>query len=50
MLSERDIVLDSIVMTAFASGRWVVEFYVNSITNLKPGLTEMTVHLGHEDA
>ena len=26
------------------------EFYLNAIANLKPGLTEIIVHLGHDDA
>ncbi|MFN2601437.1 MAG: polysaccharide deacetylase family protein [Gemmatimonadaceae bacterium] len=26
------------------------EFYLNAIANLKPGLSEMIVHLGHDDA
>jgi len=26
------------------------DFYVNAVKNLKPGLTEMIVHLGHDDA
>jgi hypothetical protein len=25
-------------------------FYLNAIADLKPGLTEMIVHLGHDDA
>jgi len=26
------------------------DFYVNAVKNLKPGLTEIIVHLGHDDA
>ncbi len=26
------------------------EFYLNAIASLKPGLTELIVHLGHDDA
>jgi chitin disaccharide deacetylase len=51
LLSERDVVLDSIVMAnpAVHSGEWK-DFYINAVKNLKPGLTEMIVHLGHDDA
>ena len=51
MLSEKDIVLDSIVMAAagIKAEQWN-EFYSNAIRTLKPGLTEMIVHLGHDDA
>jgi predicted glycoside hydrolase/deacetylase ChbG (UPF0249 family) len=51
LLSEKDPVVDSIVMAnpAVHSGRWK-EFYGNAIKNLKPGLSEMIVHLGHDDA
>jgi len=50
-LSEKDIVLDSLVMAAptVHANEWQ-EFYLNSLSNLKPGLTEMIVHLGHDDA
>lgn len=51
ILSEKDIVLDSIVMAGagIKAEQWS-EFYSNAIKNLKPGLTEMIVHLGHDDA
>ena len=50
-LSEKDIVLDSLIMAAPAvhADQWK-EFYLNSIKGLKPGLTQMIVHLGHDDA
>lgn len=50
-LSPKDIVLDSLVMAAptVHPDQWQ-EFYLNAIGNLKPGLTEMIVHLGHNDA
>jgi predicted glycoside hydrolase/deacetylase ChbG (UPF0249 family) len=50
-LSERDVVLDSVVMAnpAVRSGEWK-DFYINAVKNLTPGLTEMIVHLGHDDA
>jgi predicted glycoside hydrolase/deacetylase ChbG (UPF0249 family) len=51
MLSEKDIALDSIVMAGAGTKaeQWS-DFYSNAIKNLKPGLTEMIVHLGHDDA
>ena len=51
LLSEKDPVVDSIVMadpTVHAT-QWK-EFYGNAIKNLKPGLSELIVHLGHDDA
>lgn len=51
LLSEKDPVVDSIVMAnpAIHADQWR-EFYGNAIRNLKPGLSEMIVHLGHNDA
>jgi chitin disaccharide deacetylase len=51
LLTEKDIVLDSLVMAnpTVHAAQWK-EFYGNAIKNLKPGLTEMIVHLGHDDA
>lgn len=50
-LSEKDIVLDSLVMAnpSVHADQWK-DFYVNAIRGLKPGLTEMIVHLGHDDS
>jgi len=50
-LSQNDIVVDSIVMAnpGVPSDQWN-EFYGNAIKNLKPGLSEMIVHLGHDDS
>jgi predicted glycoside hydrolase/deacetylase ChbG (UPF0249 family) len=50
-LAPNDIPLDALIQ-AFPSvtpDKWK-EFYVNAIGNLKPGLTEIIVHLGHDDA
>ena len=51
LLSEKDVVLDFVVIAnpSVHSGDWK-DFYVNAIKSLKPGLTEMIVHLGHDDA
>ncbi len=50
-LSEKDIILDSLVMASpsVRIDQWK-QFYLNAIQGLKPGLTEMIVHLGHDDA
>jgi len=51
VLSGKDVILDSVVMAdpTVRSDEWR-DFYVNAIKNLKPGLTEMIVHLGHDDS
>ena len=51
VLSEKDILLDSVVMAnpSVHADTWK-DFYSDAIKNLKPGLTEMIVHLGHDDA
>jgi predicted glycoside hydrolase/deacetylase ChbG (UPF0249 family) len=51
LLSDKDIVVDSVVIAApgIRPDQWS-DFYLNAIKNLKPGLTEMIVHLGHDDA
>jgi predicted glycoside hydrolase/deacetylase ChbG (UPF0249 family) len=50
LLSSTDVILDAIVI---AGGGLPPDqtrnFYLNAIKNLKPGLTEMIVHLGHDD-
>ncbi|MGH9514855.1 MAG: polysaccharide deacetylase family protein [Terriglobales bacterium] len=50
-LSDNDVILDSLVMAAptVHQDQWQ-EFYLNAVRNLRPGLTEMIVHLGHDDA
>jgi hypothetical protein len=50
-LSDKDIIVDSVVIAypAIAPSDWP-SFYANAIRNLKPGLTEMIVHLGYDDA
>src|SRR6202158_6510209 len=51
MLSDKHISLDSIVRAdpKVDSSNWKA-FYANAIKNLKPGVTEIIVHLGHDDA
>jgi chitin disaccharide deacetylase len=51
VLSDKDPILDSIIMAdpKVDSANWK-NFYLNAIKNLKPGVTEIIVHLGHDDA
>jgi predicted glycoside hydrolase/deacetylase ChbG (UPF0249 family) len=51
MLTEKDFLLDSLVIAdpAVNPANWKA-FYTDAIKNLKPGLTEIIVHLGHDDA
>jgi len=51
LLSDKDIVLDSIVMASpeIKPADWK-RFYLDAIKNLKPGVTEFIVHLGYDDA
>jgi predicted glycoside hydrolase/deacetylase ChbG (UPF0249 family) len=51
LLSEKDIILDSLVMAGseVQADKWR-DFYLNAVKHLKPGLTEFIVHLGHDDA
>jgi predicted glycoside hydrolase/deacetylase ChbG (UPF0249 family) len=50
-LAPNDIPLDALVQAGddVPAEQWK-EFYLNAIANLKPGLTEMIVHLGYDDA
>jgi predicted glycoside hydrolase/deacetylase ChbG (UPF0249 family) len=50
-LTNRDILLDAVIIASPEVPReqWK-EFYLKSIAGLKPGLTEMIVHLGHDDS
>ena len=51
LLSEKDVMVDSVIIAnpAIQSNKWK-EFYLDAIKNMKPGLTEIIVHLGHDDA
>jgi predicted glycoside hydrolase/deacetylase ChbG (UPF0249 family) len=50
-LSENDVLLDAVIIAGpeVPRDQWKA-FYLNAIANLKPGLTEMIVHLGRDDA
>jgi predicted glycoside hydrolase/deacetylase ChbG (UPF0249 family) len=50
-LSEKDILLDALIMAnpEVPRDQWKA-FYLKSIANIKPGLTEMIVHLGRDDS
>ncbi len=51
MQSEHDVLLDAVVMAGpeIPRERWLA-FYLDAVANLRPGLTEMIVHLGRDDA
>jgi len=51
LLSDRDVVLDALVIAdpSVGAANWKT-FYSTAINNLKPGVTEIIVHLGHDDA
>jgi predicted glycoside hydrolase/deacetylase ChbG (UPF0249 family) len=51
LLSENDVLLDAVVIAGpeVPRDQWKA-FYMNAIATLKPGLTEMIVHLGRDDA
>jgi len=51
VLSDKDLVLDGVLIAnpTIAAGDWKA-FYSTAIKNLKPGITEIIVHLGHDDA
>jgi len=51
LLSPNDFVLDNVVIANPGLKPADTEaFYLNAIKNLQPGLTEMIVHLGHDDS
>jgi predicted glycoside hydrolase/deacetylase ChbG (UPF0249 family) len=49
--APNDILLDNVIIAGenIPRDHWK-EFYINAVAGLKPGLTEMIVHLGHDDA
>jgi predicted glycoside hydrolase/deacetylase ChbG (UPF0249 family) len=50
-LSEKDVLLDAVIIAGpeVPRDQWKA-FYLKSIASLKPGLTEMIVHLGRDDS
>jgi predicted glycoside hydrolase/deacetylase ChbG (UPF0249 family) len=51
LLSHNDFVLDSVVIAGPGlQPDKTKDFYLNAVKNLRPGLTEMIVHLGHDDS
>jgi predicted glycoside hydrolase/deacetylase ChbG (UPF0249 family) len=50
-VTSRDVVLDALIIADehVARDQWKA-FYLNAVNNLKPGLTEIIVHLGHDDS
>jgi len=50
-LSDKDVVLDAVIIAGpeVPRDKWK-EFYLKAIADLKPGLTEMIVHLGRDDS
>jgi len=50
-VSDTDVLLDAVVIAGIDQPRdqWK-PFYFEAVKNLKPGVTEMIVHLGHDDA
>ena len=51
LLNEKDVLVDSVTIAnaSVQAGKWK-EFYLDAIKNIKPGLNEIIVHLGHDDA
>jgi chitin disaccharide deacetylase len=51
LFSDKDVLLDSIVIAGpnIQPANWK-NFYLDAIKNLKPGITEMIVHLAQDDA
>jgi predicted glycoside hydrolase/deacetylase ChbG (UPF0249 family) len=50
-LSDKDVVLDTVIQAnpTVRADQWKA-FYLKSIANLKPGLSEIVVHLGHDNS
>jgi predicted glycoside hydrolase/deacetylase ChbG (UPF0249 family) len=51
LISSKDPLVDAVVIAnpSIKPANWK-DFYANAIKNLKPGLTEIIVHLAHDDA
>jgi len=51
LLAPNDFVLDNVVIAGPGlQPAQTKDFYLNAVKNLQPGLTEMIVHLGHDDS
>jgi len=50
-LTDKDVLLDAVVIAGpeIPRDQWKA-FYLKTIADLKPGLTELIVHLGHDDS
>jgi chitin disaccharide deacetylase len=50
-ITDKDVVLDAVVIAGenVPRDKWK-QFYLDAIANLKPGITELIVHLGHDDS
>jgi predicted glycoside hydrolase/deacetylase ChbG (UPF0249 family) len=51
LLNEKDVLVDSVTIANpnVSADKWK-EFYLDAIKSMKPGLNEIIVHLGHDDA
>lgn len=51
LLSRNDVLIDAVIVAGpeIARGQWLA-FYLKAIADLKPGLTEIIVHLGRDDS
>lgn len=51
LFTDKDIMVDTVVFASpdVQAAGWQ-DFYLNLVKNLKPGLTELIVHLAHDDA
>ena len=50
LLSSKDVLLDSVQIAnpSISAAGWK-DFYANTVKNLKPGVTELIIHLAHDD-
>lgn len=51
LISPNDVLINGVVMAypGIPTNKWK-DFYLNTVKNLKPGVTEIIVHLGRDDA